>query len=314
MARAQGARSQMAAVFETVYGTPPASGYKRMPFASESLGQNQPLIANELVGYGRDPLAPTRDAISVNGDVDVPVDVESFGFWLKGAFGAPATTGTGPGPYTHVFTSGSWVLPSMAIEIGMPEVPHFAMNAGCKVDKLGWTMKRAGNLLAKVGLIAQGEAVAASTAAGTPTDYNLLRFGHFNGQIKRAATVLANVVEADINYMNNLDPIEVIRADGKIAGADPSIAALTGSLKVRFDSQVLLTQATDGSAAAFEFSYLLGTGESLTVAVPKVYLPRPKIAVEGPSGVMATFDWQAAQDTGGDPMVTVTLVNDVASY
>ena len=38
MARAQGARAQMALAFETVYGTPPASGYTRVPFASTSLG------------------------------------------------------------------------------------------------------------------------------------------------------------------------------------------------------------------------------------------------------------------------------------
>ena len=51
MARAQGARSQLAAVFETVYGTPPGSGFKRLPFATSSLGSEQPLLGNELLGY-----------------------------------------------------------------------------------------------------------------------------------------------------------------------------------------------------------------------------------------------------------------------
>ena len=37
MARAQGARAQMALAFETVYGTAPASGYTRVPFASTDL-------------------------------------------------------------------------------------------------------------------------------------------------------------------------------------------------------------------------------------------------------------------------------------
>ena len=72
MARAQGVRAQMALAFEMVYGTPPASGLTRMPFASSSLGAEQPLISSELLGYGRDPLAPIKDAVTADGDVVVP--------------------------------------------------------------------------------------------------------------------------------------------------------------------------------------------------------------------------------------------------
>src|SRR5690606_4910329 len=133
MARAHGARAQMALAFETVYGTPPASGYRLMPFARTTLGAEQPLLNSELLGYGRDPLAPVKDAVTADGEVVVPIDVEAFGFWLKAAFGAPTTTGTTP--KTHTFQSGNWTLPSMAIEVAMPEVPRFAMYAGCVMDR-----------------------------------------------------------------------------------------------------------------------------------------------------------------------------------
>ena len=72
MARAQGARARMALAFETTYGTPPGSGYTRMPFASTSLGAEQPLLNSELLGYGRDPLAPIKDAVTADGDVFGP--------------------------------------------------------------------------------------------------------------------------------------------------------------------------------------------------------------------------------------------------
>lgn len=94
MARAQGARAQMALAYETVYGTPPVSGFRLMPFARATLGSEQPLLESELLGYGRDPLAPIKDAVTADGEVVIPIDVEAFGFWLKAAFGQPVTTGT----------------------------------------------------------------------------------------------------------------------------------------------------------------------------------------------------------------------------
>lgn len=94
MTRAQGARSQMALAFESVYGIPPVSGFYLVPFVSSDLGSEQPLLANEVLGFGSDPLKPDRDAKDTDGTVVVPLDVENFGFWLKGAFGQPNSTGT----------------------------------------------------------------------------------------------------------------------------------------------------------------------------------------------------------------------------
>lgn len=312
MARAQGARSQLAAAFETTYGTPPASGYTKLPFASSSLSGEQALQSSELLGYGRDPLAPVLDALDADGDVIVPIDAEGFGFWLKAAFGAPITTGTGP--YTHEFRSGNWTLPSLSIEKGMPEVPSYSMFPGCKVNALSWTMGRKGLLTATVDLIAQGEVIGAATGAGTPADISLARFNHFHGSIERNGVALANVVSASIKYDNALDRIETIRADGRIDGLDASIAAMTGEITVRFASADLLNQATSGAPCALEFAYTLPGGESLTVTVHAVYLPLPRREITGPAGVQATFAWQAALAASPARMATIVLVNDRATY
>ncbi|MGR3721197.1 MAG: phage tail tube protein, partial [Paracoccus sp. (in: a-proteobacteria)] len=143
---------------------------------------------------------------------------------------------------------------------------------------------------------------------------DLRRFGHFNGSITRNGAALGNVVSAQITYANNLDRIETIRADGRIDGADPSIAALTGSIEVRFADSTLVTQAMDGEACALDFSYALPSGESFTFTVHAVYLPRPRIEISGPQGVQATFDWQAARDSTLGRMCTATLINDREEY
>ena len=131
---------------------------------------------------------------------------------------------------------------------------------------------------------------------------------------KRDGVALGNIVSADVTYANNLDRIETIRSDARIDGADPTIAALTGKIDVRFADTTLLTQAINGTAAALEFSYALGSGESLTLTAHAVYLPRPRIEIKGPKGVQASFDWQAALATSPARMCTVVLVNTLAGY
>lgn len=311
MARATGARARMALAFETTYGTAPASGFTRMPFVSSTLGAERPLLADDILGYGRDPLAPTPDVITAGGEVVVPIDLEFFGLWLTAAFGLPTTTGAGP--YTHVFASGGWSLPSMAIELGYPEVPHYAMNVGAKVDRLSWMMQRSGLLTATATLISKSEAIDDASAAGTPAEPEFERFGQFHGQITLDGVAIGDLVSNEVTYANNLEPIETIAAGGTIADADPGKAALTGTLVARFSSAVLLEKAIAHEAVALEFGYTIDSGKSLIVMVPAVFLPRPKLETQGPQGIQATFAWQAAQ-SDGDPMCTVTLINSRESY
>ncbi len=156
MARARGANAVMAAAFESTYGTAPGSGYKKLPFVSSELGDEQNLIASDLLGYGREPLPPSRDVVNNEGDVVVPVDLRNFGTWLKLLMGAP-TSVEDTGVFTHTFVSGALTLPSMAIEIGMPEVPSYGMNVGVRANAIKIQLQRSGLLNATMSLIAQGE-------------------------------------------------------------------------------------------------------------------------------------------------------------
>lgn len=312
MARAHGARAQMALAFESTYGTAPASGYFKMPFASAGLGSAQPLIDSELVGYGRDPLPPIKDAIAVDGNAVVPIDVDGIGYWLKLLLGAPTTTGTTP--KTHTFVSGGLTLPSASIEIANPEVPSFRMYSGVRADTLQVSMQRSGNLQATFGLIGQGESEAGSTAAGSPTALTVQRFGHFQGAIKRDGAALGNITAGDFTYSNGLDRIETIRADGKIDGADPGIASLKGKISTRFADTTLKTQAQNGTPCELEFSWTIDANRSLKITAHAVYLPVPRVEIPGPSGIMADYDWQAALATSPARMMTAVLVNSVAAY
>ena len=213
--------------------------------------------------------APIKDAVTADGDVVVPIDTSAFGFWLKAAFGEPMTSGSSS--WTHEFPLRE---PDAAVAVDRDGDARGA--AVCDVLRLRPRPAQLAIAAFGVGstatakLVAQGETVGTTSAAGTSAQPALQRFGHFNGSITRNGTALGNVVSAEITYANNLDRIETIRSDGKIDGADPSIAALTGRVEVRFAGQVLVNQALAGDPCELEFAYAPPSGESFTFTVQTV--------------------------------------------
>ena len=117
-----------------------------------------------------------------------------------------------------------------------------------------------------------------------------------------------------LTYSNNLDPVEAIRADGKIGGFDPGVGAVTGELRVRFDSTDLIDQATSGQNCDLDLLWQIDADKSLAIAIPRLFFQRPKLPVTGPNGIEQTFNFTAARQSNGDPMMTAVLTNSRASY
>jgi Phage tail tube protein len=118
---------------------------------------------------------------------------------------------------------------------------------------------------------------------------------------------LGNLTGGSVTYSNNLEQIETIRDDGLIEGADPTIAALTGRIDVRSAGTTLIDLAAGGSPVDLEFAYTLSAQAKFVLSAHEVYLPKPKLAVEGPGGVQASFDFRGAKNTAAGRMLTVTL-------
>jgi hypothetical protein len=92
---------------------------------------------------------------------------------------------------------------------------------------------------------------------------------------------------------------------------DPTIAALTGRIDVRFADTTLVDLAAGGTPVDLEFAYTLSALAKLVLTAHEVYLPKPKLAVEGPGGVQASFDFRGAKNDVAGRMLTVTLTNDL---
>ena len=108
-----------------------------------------------------------------------------------------------------------------------------------------------------------------------------------------------------------LERIETIRDDGKIDGVDPGVASLSGNITVRYADTTLMDAARAGTPIDLELSYIIDANRQLVIECHEVYLPKPKLAVDGPGGVQASFDFQGAYNTAEGKMLTVKLLNDL---
>ena len=67
MGRALGINTTMAGLVEPAYGTTPGSGGYKLAVISSNLGEEQPLIEDDQLGFGREWLDHTYDVISNDG-------------------------------------------------------------------------------------------------------------------------------------------------------------------------------------------------------------------------------------------------------
>lgn len=229
--------------------------------------------------------------------------------------GATLTGGSASGPYNHVFTAGQLEHPDAAIEIGMPEVPHYGMNFGVMVDRMSIQMQRQGLLNATLQLVAQGETVATTTHAGTLEDeLPVVRFAQASGLVEADGVPLGRVESATIEIGNNLDKDESIRPDGRIGGADPGMLMLGLSLTVRFADRVLFDKAQNRTPLRVRLGWRISATERLEFVMDRVRLPRVRVPLDGPGGVRATFPCKPVEDTTTQDALRAVLVNDVPSY
>jgi len=225
---------------------------------------------------------------------------------------APTLTGGG---YRHVWTSGADSIPSFLIEIGHPKLttPVFFCHAGAVLEELSFQMGQEGPANATVSVVAQGEETESTSMETSPAAFALRRFSQGRGRIARGDASLAGVTAGSLTFSNGVERVRSIRADGRIDGADPTIATCEGELTVRFDGETLVSEAASGEPVSLTYGFTMAEGYALSFTMPRVYLPKPKYSITGPGGVEASFEWRAAADSAG-VMLEVALLNDVPSY
>lgn len=307
--------------FTLTTGTPTANQIKVGPSLKQTVANavralNQSAVAGvAAASYWADADGKTirvlHDAVGVGGN-SFALAASTSPVSNATVSGATLSGGAATGGYRHVWLSAEQTLPSAAVEIGMPEVPSFAMNYGLKANTLGIPLQRSGNLNATINCIAQGELpIAAATAVTGAATLEMKKFSSFSGlALRNGSPFGAELVGGQFNYSNGHEAVPTVgRGDGRIGGVDEGMPSFSGVLNLRYNSTEVRQQAENGEAVELVYAWAIpATTFALRITVERMFVPKAKNAVTGPGAVQADYNWQGAG------RLKVVLDNDVAEY
>ena len=320
----RGRSSRLYGKFQSAFDTPASGDFQAFNFYSESLAAADTLQDDRELGAevdnDRDATDPAPGLQSASGSIEVPADLNQLLFWLRLAFGDPATTDEDPN-FTHVFTSGAALLPSASLEIPLNS-NRFKLATGVSVNAMTFGVsKESGYRTFSVDVMARTCALAGATAAGTPSSLPArAKVPASIGVVRLNSVISGAIVGGDFTLNNNLEAINYADDAASASAHEPGDFAFSGSPRLRFKRGAALNGALDifaDEATPFdlEVEYALGANQSLLIKAPRCFAPKttPVIAGAGPVDFEPAGPIMAKQTTGGSaaPAVTVTLKNQL---
>lgn len=317
--RARGADFKLWVKDESTFGTAPSGNYAQLPAFEFTMGAEAAIQADPALSATAEV---TRDATghylgrtSVAGNAVVPVDLESFGYWLKLLFGPPSTSGSTD--YTHTYVSGNQnSLPSAAIEKAFVRIGKYAMMTGVKANTLSLSASTDQRPRATIGLMAQDETFSGSSGAGTPTFAGMTQFHHRQYSVTLDGSAFGNCSALTINYNNGMEPFYDLNSSDGLAAIDEGLASCNGSATVRVseDAVTLITNAATETSHSLVLKLEIGATKLIQFTAPNILLSRPVVGVSGPGGIDVTFNFEARYDSSAGEMLEAILKNQTASY
>lgn len=311
---------------EATFGVAPTGNWIPVNVYDYGIVEKQPLVADPLLGQARqnnrDPLAPAPGLAATAGDITIPLDLGQLGYWLTDVFGAPTTSGTTPN-YTHVWTSGLEVLPSVAFEAKL-NTTNFKQHLGNGAAKFAFDIGNAqGYDKAVVSYLGRIENPLTATAGGTPSAIiDRIPLVKATGVVKIDGTAVGSLISAKGSYDNGLKP-QLFAGDPRPVGFDlDGIPAAGGSLSFRYRDETILAMSVPISPAVVPAVHTLeklwtipslASTRSFSILHNAVRLQRGGIPIKGPEGLLLDLDYIAEQ-TASLPMLTVTLKTSTASF
>lgn len=317
---------------QTVRGTSVAAT-RFMRLRSGSLGGNRDLlIPDPEIGGGRETQNAYLGPIFFSGDLDFYPRMQSFALLAYGGLGAKASTNVAGPPIigTHVITPAN-TLPWLTIEERLSTGLSSFKYTDAKVNTLHLEAEANGYLMGTVGLLALTQLAGFTAQATPPFDTTPMMVGNeavvnLNGSsfcVKSFSLDINNNIEDDDFCMGTQglhDAVEK-QLEVKMAftyrpeddalwraamyGSPTATSPLSGPAYQGAFSITFTTFETIGNVTA-------GTPYSMAINIPFASITPFKITPSGDDVIQNDIEVTAIRPTTASPLVTITVVDNLA--
>jgi hypothetical protein len=218
------------------------------------------------------------------------------------------------GVYTHVFKPAA-AVESMVVEKGYTNITQYLKANGVKLNKFEMDFGGDGELVAKLDFIGGDEAGSGTPYDVSPTVLAFSRFHNMQASIKEGGATVATVQSGKFAISNDLDNscYVIDGSGGKRSDVPEGECLVSGALKAMFSDLALLNKALNGTESSLEIKFTAGVYSLTFTFAELLYEYKSPSILKGGIWVEPTFN-AYYEDDAGNAAVTVTLVNNHASY
>lgn len=298
MAFAQGSRTDIAYVAETVFGTTPtpSPAMKALRHTSSTLNLTKEAFVSEEIRSDR------QIEISRHGNRQGAGEI---GFELSyGALDDLLTSAMFADWSLNVISPGTTIKP-FTIERRFLDIGRYLRFTGCVVNTLSLSITPNAMVTGSLGIIAKDMTVA-TTALGSPTAAPTNEpFSSFEGTLTEGGSAIAIVTGLELQLANGIEPNFVIGAP-----TTPQMsfgrANLTGTLTAFFENSTLLEKFVNETVSSLALTLRDPAGNTLAIEIPRLKYNGGEVPVDGEGSVILTMPFQALRSSADATNLIIT--------
>lgn len=259
---AQGSRSQLTYILESVFNTTPASpNMMLLPLNAHTVALQKQAIESDEIRSDRQIAVFRHGNKSVEGTIDVEFRALDYDELLEGVmFGDFDSAGD-----LRLGTT----LKSFSFEDGALDINEYRVFTGCYVNTLSMNLAPNAMVTASFGIVGAGaDPISASSIDATPVAAQSDEpYDTFSGTIKEGGTTIASISSLDFTIENSVSPAFVLGTD-TAPQMEYGRGRVTGTISAYFEDEVLLNKFINETETSIEFT-LAGT-TNYTFQFPRI--------------------------------------------